>query len=171
MTKTNRTKKSQHRRTKKRTARQAGIKKLSGDSHAVSKTPLAIDSSLREVCAKINEGLCLGVQSCQETGNLNLDFYCIDKLPETGIFEFCEQNALVLVEHFQIEHGFEDIAISEIDPVPFVERIVNTREVVSKQIWAFLVKYSLHSVAMMKESRFKSAISILVNSEYDLPTS
>ena len=171
MTKTNRTKKSQHRRTKTRTARQAGIKKLSGDSYAVSKKPLAIFSSFQEVNSKIDEGLCLGVQSCQETGDLNLDYYHVDLSTETDFTDICVQNGLVLVEHFQIEHGFEDIAISEIDPVPFAERIVNTREVVSKQIWAFLVVYSLYSVAMMKESEFKSAISILKSSEYDLPTS
>ncbi len=87
----------------------------------------------------------LRVECCPSTYCLKFEYHPIDVSDVTDVFDLEKifiQYGLVLINHNKILHGLEDKVVTEIDLVQFAEYIINTRVLLSIQMWVFLVIYA-----------------------------
>ena len=97
-------------------------------------------------------GFYLDIQCCQDSGDLEFQ-YCQLKSPDNleNIFGSTKYGD-ILVDCFRVIYELEEIAINELDAIPFAKLILKIYEEMDKDDWAFLTLYALQAIGKMKDS-------------------
>ena len=72
---------------------------------------------------------------------------------------------------FRVKYGLEEVAINELDAIPFAEFIIYLCELMNQEVWAFLIFYAIQMIGKMKESTQFEATRIILLNTYEETTS
>ena len=172
MPRSKRRKKSLQRRVNLNTAKQqVDIIKPTGESYLANQLLSNHKLVNSEVERQFRNRAYLDVQYCSDSERLTLKYRQLESPDE--INDICDYTKYgdILVNAFRVKYGLEEVAINELDAIPFAELIIYLCELMNQEVWAFLIFYAIQMIRKMKESTQNEAMRIILLNTYEETTS
>ncbi len=79
----------------------------------------------------------LDVQYCSDSERLTLKYRQLESPDENK--DICDSTMYgdILVDAFRVKYGLEEVAINELDAIPFAEFIIYLCELMNQEVWFF----------------------------------
>ena len=131
---------------------QVDIIKPTGESHLTNQLLSNHKFVNSEVERQFRSRAYLDVQYCSDSERLTLKYRQLESPDENK--DICDSTMYgdILVDAFRVKYGLEEVAINELDAIPFAEFIIYLCELMNQEVWFFLIFYAMQMIGKMKES-------------------
>ena len=172
MTKTNLTRMPLQRSVNLDTAeQQVDIIKPTDESHLAFQLISNYSLAKSEVEKQLLSGVYVDIQCCKDPGIFELQYWQLEDPDDLENIYDPTKNGDILVDCFRDAYGLEEIAINELDAIPFAKFIFKICEQMDQEDWAFMTLFALQAIGKMKDSNQVEATLIILVNNFEESTS